>query len=211
MRNRIRYVVFTDASYKKSNGRGYCGYGVVIVNMKSNCYTSFGGDLSDHTIVFGESWAILKGVERALELIDQSSDPTGDILIVTDSKLCVNTLTRFIDMWDTSDWDHWKTMRGKPVKNQEIYRRIIRMIRKYPDVRFRITHMHGHIGQKYEDTIRKDLSKYGIKPTDEAVSTFRKMNAKVDAIAQNEVDRQIKLESRFGVIPSLKRSKEDEP
>lgn len=210
MRNTIRYVVFTDASYKKTENRGYCGYGVVIVNMQSNCYTSFGGDLSDHTIVFGESWAILKGVERTLELINQSSDPTGDILIVTDSKLCVNILTRLINMWDTSDWENWKTMRGKPVKNQEIYRRIIRAIRKYPKIRFRITHMHGHIGHKYEDKIRKDLSKYGLNPTDETVSTFRKMNAKVDAIAQQEVDRQIKLESQYGVIPILRRRSEDD-
>lgn len=205
----FKYIVFTDASYKTYDGRGYCGYGVVVINMRTLCYTEFGGDLSDHTIVFGESWAIMKGVQKAIELIERSSDSDGKVLIVTDSKLCVNILTNYIDRWDTSNWDNWKTIKGKSVKNQEIYKRIVEMIRKHQNIQFRIAHMHGHMGKKHEDTIRKDLSKYGIKPTDEAVRTFRKMNAKVDEIAQNAVDRQIKLESQYGVIPIMKRRTED--
>ncbi|MCM1230277.1 MAG: hypothetical protein NC489_09090 [Ruminococcus flavefaciens] len=208
-KSNFRYVVFTDASFKHYAGRGYCGFGVVVVNMESNCYASFGGDLSDHTIVFGESWAILKGVQKALDLIKRSPKQKGNILIVTDSKLCVNILTRFIHLWDTSDWQDWKTLRGKSVKNQEIYKRIVRLMQEHPDVHFRITHMHGHIGKKYEDTIRKDLHRYGIKPTDETVSTFRKMNAKVDAIAQESVDRQIRLESKYGILPIMKRSNDN--
>ena len=202
---KLQYIVFTDASYKKRDGRGYCGYGVVIVNMETRQFTEFGGDLSDHTIVFGESWAILKGVQKALELMKNSSHKMkGRVLIVTDSKLCVNILTNFIPRWDTSE-ETWKTLSGKPVKNQEIYKRITTLLGKYPDVEFRITHVHGHLGKKFEYKIRRDLEKHGINPTDETVTAFRRMNARVDAIAQGEVDRQIRLESQYGVIPTLKR------
>ena len=201
-----RYIVFTDASYKIFDGRGYCGYGVVIVNHETGNYTEFGGDLSDHTIVFGESWAILQGVRKVLDIISKSPDPSGKVLVVTDSKLCVNILTHYINRWDLSNWDNWKTLKGKPVKNQEIYRKIVTLIQKYPEVRFRITHMHGHMGKKHENKIKEDLRSYGINPTDEAVDTFRRMNAKVDRIAQSAVDRQIQLESRYWVIPKLKRS-----
>lgn len=206
----FRYIVFTDASFKKYGNRGYCGYGVVVVNTASNCYTSFGGDLSDHTIVFGESWAILQGVRKVIDLINRSSNPSGEILVVTDSKLCVNILTQYINRWDTTNWDNWKTLKGKPVKNQEIYKRIVNLIEKYPDIRFRITHMHGHIGKDDQSKIKADLKSYGIKSSEETVKMFRKMNAKVDAIAQSAVDRQISLEATYGFIPIMKRSRKDE-
>lgn len=206
-KTRFRYIVFTDASYKTYDGRGFCGFAVVVVNMTNNSYTEFSGDLSDHTIAFGESWAIYRGAQKAVDLITRSPDPTGEVLIVTDSKLCVNILTRFISRWDLTNWDDWKTLGGSSVKNQEIYRRIVRLVERYPDIHFRIAHMHGHKGKKHEKIIRDDLIKHGINPTDNAVSTFRKMNAKVDELAQGVVDHQIKLETKYGKLPILKRSK----
>ena len=58
-KHKLRYVVFTDASFKKRNGSSYCGYGAVVVNLETNQYVSFSGELSDRSIVFGESWAII--------------------------------------------------------------------------------------------------------------------------------------------------------
>ena len=128
-------------------------------------------------------------------------------MVVTDSKLCVNILTDYIPKWDTSDWNDWKTKKGQSVKNQDIYKRIVRLLENYPDVHFRITHIHGHQGKSNEGKIRKDLMKHGITPTDAAVSTFRRMNAMADRLAQAEVDRQIKLETLYGTVSKLRRNK----
>ncbi len=206
-KHKLRYVVFTDASFKKRNGSSYCGYGAVVVNLETNQYVSFSGELSDRSIVFGESWAILKGLQKTLKLIQQSDDISGDVMVVTDSKLCVNILTDYIPKWDTSDWNDWKTRKGQSVKNQDIYKRIVRLLENYPDVHFRITHIHGHQGKSNEGKIRKDLMKHGITPTDAAVSTFRRMNAMADRLAQAEVDRQIKLETLYGTVSKLRRNK----
>lgn len=199
------YLVITDASFKKVDDKGYCGYGVAIVNTSTLQYTTFGDMLpSGHTIAYGELWGIYRGVEKALQFIGKKAD--ARILVVTDNKLAVNGFTLWIPkVWDISDWHNWKTLHGKPVKNQVVYRKTLELISKYPRVTVRMSHMHGHGKRKDIEKLRNDLRIHGIIADDDTVELFRSMNAMVDKIAGSVVDRKILLDQKYGEVPELVR------
>lgn len=179
-----RYIVFTDASHRSDRkGHDYCGYGVVILNVETRHYMQFGGELGDRTAAFGETWAIYQGVKNAIKFC--SKEEKTDILIVTDSKLNVKTMSVFIPyVWDTSDWHNWKKVDGKPVKNQEIYRRIVELIRRNSHVHVRITHVNSHLTHKDWRRIQFKLEKYNIMADEETSKMFMDMNAIADEIAK---------------------------
>lgn len=200
-----RYIIFTDASFKQKHSKSFCGYGVIIINTETNYYAGRSGTLGDKSIVYGEGWAILEGIEQVISLVKKLPTKKRDcqVLVVTDSKLSVNILTKYWKKWDTSDWFNWKLPDGKPAKNQEIYRQILELKRKNSHIKFKFVHMHGHLGKKNEEKIRKDLESFGIRATDDAVALFRAMNEKVDTLAQSITDQMI--EDFMDDIPVLER------
>ena len=203
-----RYIVFTDASYKKHNGETHCGYGVVVLNTETKQYASFGEYLYNQTIVYGEGWAINRGIHQALKLIGKKSKEDVGILVVTDSKLSVHVFTKFIPhKWDLSDWHKWRTVKGKYVKNQEIYRSTVEMVQKYPNVTIRMAHIHSHLKLSKSDCIKEDLRKHGIRANQDTVEMFMAMNAKVDDIAQRCVDRAISRQDEYQKLPKIERRK----
>ena len=199
------YIVFTDASYKKVSGIGYCGFGVAILNTETMNYVDFGSEIGNRTIAYGELWAIYRGIEKTLQFIGKKKE--SKILVVTDSKLSVMGFSYYIPKkWDLSNWHDWKTVNRKPVKNQAVYRKTLETLSKYPKVAVRIAHMHSHTSKKASGKIKDDLRYHGINATDETVELFRNLNARVDEIAGSVVDQQIKNTERFGEIPILVRT-----
>lgn len=199
-----RYIVFTDASYKRHGEKGYCGYGVAILNTETKEYGTFGDYVGERTIVYGEGWAINRGIKQALKLV--SKQEKVGILVVTDSKLSVQVHCKFIPhKWDLSDWHNWRTVKGKYVKNQEIYRNTVELVQRYPNVHIRMAHIHSHMGMSNSDKIKEDLSKHGIRADKDTVKMFMTMNDTVDRIAQDYVEKAIKRQLEWETLPALER------
>lgn len=186
MKQPIKYIVFTDASCRRSNSSLYCGYGGVILNTDTNRYASYGGSLGERSTVYCEAWGLLRGLIEISNVIKSSKgkEPVG-VLLVTDSKLNVQILTEWIPKWDLSDWMNWRKRDGSLVKNQDLYRRILRVIQDTPEMKVRITHVNSHLTDKEWRRIFKKLQDYGINADESTSKTFMRMNALADGIATN--------------------------
>jgi len=185
----VKYIVFTDASRRKGrNNRPYCGYGVAVLNVETKSYITFGGELSPRSVVFCEAWAIYRGLVKVAELAKDNPPKKGEqvqALVVTDSKLNVEILSRYIPYaWDLSDWNHWKKQDGTPVKNQDLYRTIVTFMEKHPEIHARVTHVNSHLNDEEWLRTKRKLSRYGVNVRKEAAQMFMSMNAIVDRIAQ---------------------------
>ena len=204
-----KFIVYTDASYKNKDGVGYAGYGVAILNTSNMTYCTFGSSIGDKTIAYAELWAIYKGMEKALRFIGH--EKKTNILVVTDSKLCVTCLTYFLPYkWNLTDPNNWKTSNKKPVKNQAVFKMILKLLDSYSNVRVRIAHIHGHTTPKDIPKLMRDLEKHGIRADADTVDLFRRMNAIVDKIAGSYVDQDIKMRVRNKDIPWLTRKELDD-
>lgn len=210
MANEIEYIIFTDASGRKSTitGRLYCAYAGAIVNVKTKQYTTYSGELGDRTVAFSEAYAIYKGVQNASRIIPHGKSDVN-ILVVTDSKLCVESLSNWIpNSWDLSDWQHWKKHDGTLVKNQEVYRGIIEISNENPWMNYRVTHINSHLQHKDWEKIKTKLRKYGIVVNQETADMFRKMNELVDTIATDITARMRAEDETYGPFIRLIRTKE---
>lgn len=205
----VKYIIFTDASRRTGfSNRQYCGYGVAVLNLETHNYITFGGELSDRSVVFCEAWAIYRGLVKVTELIDK--DKSTRVLVVTDSKLNVDILSRWIPYaWDLSDWKHWRKSDGTLVKNQDLYRRIILFMKDHPELRASITHMNSHLGDQDWPKVKKKLQMYRVNVERETAQMFMFMNGVVDQIAQNITTAMRDRENRDGFYFRLKR-KDDE-
>lgn len=210
----VKYIVFTDASRRKGrDGRPYCGYGVAVLNIETQQFIKFGGELSPRSVVFCEAWAIYRGLVKVAEIIKENPPKKGEqiqILVVTDSKLNVEILSKYIPYsWDLSDWNRWKKHDGSPVKNQDLYRRIVSFMETHPEIHARVTHMNSHLNDKEWLRIKKKLSSYGINVRKETAQMFMGMNAIVDRIAQETTAKQRELEESSGYYFRLVPRKEE--
>lgn len=211
----IKYIVFTDASRRKGqSGRAYCGYGVAVLNIKTKQYVTFGGELSARSVVFCEAWAIYQGLVKVAEIIADNKPPKGEqvqALVVTDSKLNVEILSRYIPYsWDLSDWEHWKKQDGTPVKNQDLYRRIVTFMKTHTELHARITHVNSHLTDKEWLRTKRKLRDYGINVRKETAQMFMGMNAIVDQIAQDTTTTMRDREEREGLYFRLERRRDAE-
>ena len=207
-----KYIVFTDASMRRGQGTGarsYCGYGVVILNTETRQYTEFGAELGGNTVAFGEAWAIYRGIQKARDLIHDNEETS--ILVVTDSKLNVQILSVYIPyVWDTTDENNWKKKDGLPVRNQDVYKRIVHMLEDNPHMKVRITHINSHLSQKEWPRTKKKLEKYGIIADSKTAQMFMEMNGRADEIAQSITKRMKEEEEKYGCFIRLEPVKKEE-
>lgn len=82
----------------------------------------------------------LYAIYVALILINKSLD-SKNVTIYTDSEYSINCLTKWSDGWIANDW---KTATGKSVKNQDILKPLISILKKF-NVTFK--HVHSHTGK----------------------------------------------------------------
>ena len=114
------YIIFTDASVKLVQELNYSAYAAVILNCESLQYTTISGPLANRSIVFCEGWAIYQGLRYLKKIQRDTGKKHLKVLIVTDSKLTVNTFTVWIKQsWDTSDWFDWKKSDGRDIQRMQ--------------------------------------------------------------------------------------------
>jgi ribonuclease HI len=131
-------VVYTDGSYKKNGKHIKCGYGVYFPN----------GEMKDLGRPFtrkpltsqrAELYAIYKALKRITKILEFNS-----IHIYTDSEYSIKSLTIWINTWKSNNW---KTANKKEVSNQDIIKKIDKMLQKYPG-KILFTHVPSHTGKK---------------------------------------------------------------
>lgn len=190
------YILFTDASVRldRTDHSNVSAYAAVVLNVKSKQYTVISGPLENRSISFCEAWAIYQGLRYLCKIHRENKLKHSKILVVTDSKLNVQILTDWIqNVWDTSDWYHWKKKSPGEIKNQDLYRKIVPLLN---DGRFKvkIVHINSH-SEKNKTKQAKIFAKLvdaDVKLDKETMRLFVKFNALADETAHGLVNDQIK-------------------
>ena len=197
---KIDYILFSDGSVRKMKYGDLTGYGCVIVNMKTKQYTAFGGEMSSGSIAYAEGWAIYRGLQF-INSFRKNKDKKQHILVVTDSKLTISILTDYIpNVWDVSDWNHWKKKNGTSVLNQDLYRNIVDLINR-GNMKVRFVHMNSHLKDDEWKVLQKKMKEQNVDATDRSAKLFVQMNRLADEIA---TDITLRKKNQWGSDPGPK-------
>lgn len=183
------YIIFTDASVKLVQELNYSAYAAVILNCESLQYTTVSGPLANRSIVFCEGWAIYQGLRYLKKIQRDTGKKHLKVLIVTDSKLTVNTFTVWIKQsWDTSDWFDWKKSDHTSVQNQDLYRKVVDLLDS-KKLKVRFVHINSHCkgNKEKEQAIFAKLGEDGVKLSKGAGEVFIAMNDLADHTAHDIV------------------------
>lgn len=115
-----KYILCTDGSAKsKINGTFDSAYAFCLYDNNMNIIKTNSGFLKGKTNNYAEMYAIFKGTKYLLEHCTLEGIDT--IIIISDSNLCINSLTTWFTGWMKSSNDEILiNSSGKPVINQEI-------------------------------------------------------------------------------------------
>ena len=131
--------VFTDGSAVPNPGPG--GWGVVWVEDGRIVRQAHGHD-PDTT----NNRMELRALIEAFTMLP--AEATIDVL--TDSELCVNTITRWAPAWERAGWKR----KAGPIKNLELVRELLALYRAHPGCRLRWTAAHaGNRWNEYADSL----------------------------------------------------------
>jgi ribonuclease HI len=116
-------VVWTDGACRGNPGPG--GWAAIVVPPDGGEPRELSGGEA-HTTNNRMEYAAAIGGLRALE-------PRSRVCIVTDSKLMLDSMTKWIHGWKRKGW---KTAAGKPVKNQDLVMALDAEIARHAEVRW---------------------------------------------------------------------------
>lgn len=129
-------IVFTDGSHIK--GTNKCGYGIYFPNKElPNVSRSF--DHPPITHQRAELYAIFKAIYYITKKLT-----VNKIIIYTDSKYSMDSLTVWIKKWKKNNW---KTVTGSPVKNVDIIREIDNQISNFKG-KIEFIHVSAHTNKQ---------------------------------------------------------------
>lgn len=135
-------IIYTDGSCK-NNGKKNASGGIGIYFSRDNdknLSLSLPGDLQTNNRA--ELFAILV----ALQIIQDNYDEP--IVICTDSKYSINSLTLWMKKWKTN---HWMSANKKPVLNKDLLLQINDILEKHINITFR--HIIAHTDNNDPDSI----------------------------------------------------------
>lgn len=134
-------VFYTDgASGMRDKENNLASWAVIGINHPE---FSCSGILKDSTNQKAELEAVIKACEIA------KKNGLRRILIASDSKYVTSACEKWIDRWEENGW---LDNRNKPVKNEEAFKRLMQA---KIDLEFRIVHVRGHSGDKYNELADK--------------------------------------------------------
>lgn len=124
-------IIYTDGSSLGNPGPG--GYGIVICDEGKNKELSKGFRKTTNNRM-----EVLAAIV-ALESIEKN----GKVVIYSDSSYLVNAVNqRWLDKWQKNGW---KTANKKPVKNMDLWKRLLIQLKKHS---IRWVWVKGHAGNK---------------------------------------------------------------
>jgi ribonuclease HI len=69
----------------------------------------------------------------------------AEVVVYTDSRLCVDTITRWAPGWERKGW----TRKGDPLKNLDLIKELLALYRKHPDCK--LEWIAAHDGQRWNE------------------------------------------------------------
>jgi ribonuclease HI len=131
-----KVVIYTDGACLNNPGKGGHGY-VFTYNDGEYLHSGNGGE-KDTTNNRMELMAVIS----ALEMLDGEKD----ITIITDSKYVMQGITEWIKGWKAKGWIG---SNKKPVKNQDLWKRLDSLVEKAPPLKWQW--VKGHSGNKWNE------------------------------------------------------------
>ena len=122
-------MVWTDGACSGNPGPG--GWAAIVVSPSGET-TELSGSEPDTTNNRMELTGAIEGL-RAL-------DSATEVVVVTDSRLMIDSMTKWIAGWKRKGW---KTAAGKPVKNQDLILALEEQIGRHPNLR--LHWVKGHL------------------------------------------------------------------
>ena len=126
--------VFTDGSSVPNPGPG--GWGLVWVEGGTVRAERHGHE--SHTT---NNQMELRALVEAYELLPEDAS----IAVVTDSRLCVDTITKWAPNWERKGWKK----KGGPIKNLELVQRLLALFRAHEDCP--LQWIKAHSGQRWNE------------------------------------------------------------
>ncbi len=131
-------IIFTDGACRGNPGPG--GWGAVL-RYKGNAREMFGGefDTTNNRMELMAAIMALESLKRPCQ-----------VELSTDSTYVLKGITEWMDNWKARGW---KTANKKPVKNEDLWRRLDAAIERH-DVQWQWVKGHsGHEGNELADTL----------------------------------------------------------
>lgn len=133
--HRFNYYVYTDGGYRYRNGHGAWAYAVYdgdYQEIKTDSAGSFGGASNNKMEI--------SALIRSLQYLIQINATDKKILITSDSKYLINSVTKWLDGWQKNGW---KRSDGK-LKNAELWQQLYQLIPQFSNLYIRWTKGHDH-------------------------------------------------------------------
>lgn len=157
------FKIYTDGGFCNTQSKGVGAWAYIIrkYDPKLKDYTSI---KKDSNKVFNttnnkmELEAMLKGISAIESLCDPSEDT---VEIISDSMYVVKGSNEWLENWKKNEW---KTISNKPVKNQDIWLKVIDIKNKFKKIKF--TWVKGHDIDKFNiecDAMCQNKIKEGVK------------------------------------------------
>lgn len=173
-------LIFTDGSSRR-NGKPDCvaGFGV----WAHDGFTQIGYETAS-TSQRGELFGMLHALQYANSLLMAGVE--NDIYVVSDSAYIVNCIR---DKWYTK-WSRlgWITSTGTPVKNQDLWVRIIKLLNQMPEDSLHIYQIKGHVKDLEAGYDKFKSVNFGAAPPMEIFEQMVKGNSVVDDLAKHGRD-----------------------
>jgi len=143
--------IYTDGSSLGNPGPG--GWGVVFVENNKIV-----GELGGHEKDTTNNRMELKAVIETLKYISKNYKKEN-ITIFADSNYVLSGITSWIHNWEKNGW---KTANKKQVMNQDLWKELIDLIRKY-DNKISWEKVKGHSGHIYNDRADEIATAYATR------------------------------------------------
>ena len=139
-------TAYTDGSCMNQKNRIYCGYGVHFPGKElkdiSKPFTK--GNLTNQRT---ELYAIYKAIKKI-----SKKYIFNKIVIYSDSNYSIRCATLWINSWKKNNW---KTANKKDVLNQDIIKKIDKLMMKYKG-KIEFHHVNSHTGKKDAHSVGND-------------------------------------------------------
>ena len=145
-----KLVAYTDGACSGNPGPG--GWGVLLQAF-SDCRVVKERELSNGEKLTTNNKMELRAAIAALEILDR----TSEITIITDSKYVMNGIQTWLAGWKKNNW---KTASKKPVKNEELWKRLDLLCEQH-EVNWKW--VKGHAGDMGNERVDK-LARSAMEP-----------------------------------------------
>lgn len=142
-------IVYTDGATSnngKANAVGGWAWAIIDQTEDKLLLSDSGQILYDATNNICELTAILNACETVEKIINKDEK----VIVYSDSAYAINGLNDWIYTWRRNNW---QTAKRQPVKNQELWERLLPFV---DDNRFNFEKVKGHNGDKTSDAYWND-------------------------------------------------------